>query len=101
MEEFSCEQASLLETSVSPSSLPSTTSSSSLPRVKGKNWSIEEDVQLCLSWCHITQDPLKGTEQKYNELWERITEHFNTNRNSEKVEVRTVKSCSQRYYFKY
>ncbi|CAM8975451.1 unnamed protein product [Rhodiola kirilowii] len=36
------------------------------------NWSMSEDVQLCISYCRQSVDPISGSKQKVDKLWEKI-----------------------------
>ncbi|KAL9682655.1 hypothetical protein QQ045_014459 [Rhodiola kirilowii] len=36
------------------------------------NWYMSEDVQLCISYCRQSVDPISGSRQKVNKLWEKI-----------------------------
>ncbi|XP_020250128.1 uncharacterized protein LOC109827528 [Asparagus officinalis] len=44
--------------------------------VQGKSFSNQEDQFLCLAWLEISQDPVSGTCQKKDKMWERITAVF-------------------------
>jgi hypothetical protein len=44
---------------------------------KGKNFSPEEERQLCRSCLHISQDPISGNGQHSTAFWERILKHYN------------------------
>jgi hypothetical protein len=48
-----------------------------LGKLKGRNFTSEEECQLCRSVLHVSQDPRIGTGQKSGSFWERITTHFN------------------------
>lgn len=39
---------------------------------RGKNWIVDEDIQLCKSWIHISEDPSTGDDQDLKEFWGRI-----------------------------
>ena len=47
---------------------------------KGKNFTEEEEKQLCVSFLHVSQDPKQGTGQKSVNFWRRITEHYNAHK---------------------
>jgi hypothetical protein len=47
---------------------------------KGKNFSSDEDQQVCRSVLHISQDPIVGNGQRKEAFWERITTHYNWNK---------------------
>lgn len=54
-------------------------SQSSQPDTKrGKNWSEEEDEQLCRSWLTVSKDSIRGTDQQRGEFWKAIQEHAQT-----------------------
>jgi hypothetical protein len=44
---------------------------------KGKNFSPDEERQLCRSCLHISQDPIIGNGQHSTAFWERILKHYN------------------------
>ena len=43
---------------------------------KGKNFSSEEERQLCRSFLHVSQDPIAGNGQRAGAFWERIARHY-------------------------
>lgn len=43
---------------------------------KSKNFSEEEEMQLCRSYLAVVKDAKIGTNQNSNTFWERITVHF-------------------------
>jgi hypothetical protein len=43
---------------------------------KGKNFSSDEERQLCRSFLAISQDPIQGNGQKSAAFWERIANHY-------------------------
>jgi hypothetical protein len=43
---------------------------------RGGNFSIEEDICLVSSWINVSQDPVQGTDQKYQAFWARIHAYF-------------------------
>ena len=43
---------------------------------KGKNFSSEEERQLCRSFLHVSQDPIAGNGQRAGAFWDRITRHY-------------------------
>jgi hypothetical protein len=47
---------------------------------KGKNFSSDEDRQVCRSILHVSQDPIAGNGQRKEAFWERITTHYNRNK---------------------
>ncbi|XP_004293182.1 PREDICTED: glutathione S-transferase T3-like [Fragaria vesca subsp. vesca] len=44
------------------------------------NFSIEEDKLLVSAWLNISLDPVKGTGQKRQQFWKRITKYFEDNK---------------------
>ncbi|KAG0596302.1 hypothetical protein M758_UG241400 [Ceratodon purpureus] len=49
------------------------------PGVKGRNFCMDEEKQLCRSVLHVTQDRIVGNQQRANVFWERITVHYQEN----------------------
>jgi hypothetical protein len=47
---------------------------------KGRNFSPDEERQLCRSCLHISQDPITGNGQRSSAFWERILKHYNDHR---------------------
>jgi hypothetical protein len=43
---------------------------------RGENFSPAEEKQLCISFLHISQDPIVGNAQRYGKLWDRVKNHF-------------------------
>ncbi|KAL9688888.1 hypothetical protein QQ045_033314 [Rhodiola kirilowii] len=43
------------------------------------NWSMSEDVQLCISYCRQSIDPITGTRQKVDKLWKKVHTDFQAN----------------------
>lgn len=43
-----------------------------------KNWTEEEDEQLCRSWLAISKDPVKGTDQQKGDFWKAVKQHAET-----------------------
>ena len=41
------------------------------------HFSSAEDKRLCVAWTDITQDPIKGNNQKREDLWKAIAGEFN------------------------
>ncbi|CAM8909380.1 unnamed protein product [Rhodiola kirilowii] len=54
------------------------------------NWSNSEDVQLCISYCRQSVDPITGRWQKVDKLWEKIHIDFQQNWVRGEHEVRTI-----------
>ncbi|KAL6225194.1 hypothetical protein ACLB2K_004045 [Fragaria x ananassa] len=40
------------------------------------NFSTDEDRLLISEWLNTSQDPIKGSEQKRNQFWKRVTEYY-------------------------
>ncbi|KAE9045956.1 hypothetical protein PR003_g4937 [Phytophthora rubi] len=49
-------------------------------RAKGKNFTEEEESQLCRSYLHVSIDAKKGTSQTSSKFWENLAAHFNAAR---------------------
>jgi hypothetical protein len=47
---------------------------------KGRNFSPDEERQLCRSCLHVSQDPICGNGQRSTAFWERILKHYNDHR---------------------
>ncbi|KAL9669766.1 hypothetical protein QQ045_007315 [Rhodiola kirilowii] len=54
------------------------------------NWSTSEDVQLCISYYRQSDDPISGSRQKVDKLWEKIHIDFQQNWVRGDHEVRTI-----------
>ncbi|POV94609.1 hypothetical protein PSHT_16116, partial [Puccinia striiformis] len=39
---------------------------------RSKNYDDEEDVHICKSWLHVSQDPLNSTNQAGDTFWKRV-----------------------------
>ncbi|KAI8571589.1 hypothetical protein RHMOL_Rhmol01G0131700 [Rhododendron molle] len=81
-------------------SLPYTTSSMEVgaksSQQRGPAFSLEEDKILCNTWLEISQDPIKGVNQKKDKLWERITATFHALRSGNYIIARSAKSLQCR-----
>ncbi|OQU83659.1 hypothetical protein SORBI_3005G154900, partial [Sorghum bicolor] len=62
---------------------------------RGSNYTNLEDIQLCKSWIHISNDPIIGNQQPGKTYWERIANDFHMNRNFESD--RTPNSLEHRF----
>ena len=62
------------------------------PRSKGRNFTPEEECQLCRFVPHVSQDPRVGNGQKNATFWDRITTHFNNVAPSGKHPERSLES---------
>ncbi|KAL9682455.1 hypothetical protein QQ045_014253 [Rhodiola kirilowii] len=58
-------------------------------------WSMSEDVQLCISYCRQSIDPISGTRQKIDKLWEKVHTNFKANWVMGEDEIITTDSRSQ------
>ena len=64
-------------TSPHSSSQPATMATTSLSKAKkGRNFSSEEERQLCRSFLHVSQDPIAGNGQRAGAFWDRIARHY-------------------------
>ena len=43
---------------------------------RGGNYHRDEDIQLCISWDAIANDPIGANEQSGKTFWTRIAEHY-------------------------
>jgi hypothetical protein len=43
-------------------------------QVRGKNWSSDECTTLVRRWIAVSEDPIKGTDQKGDDFWEVVAE---------------------------
>ena len=48
--------------------------------LRGKSFLQDEDQVLCATWLEISQDPVMGSNQKKDRLWERISALFHSRR---------------------
>ncbi|CAD6212559.1 unnamed protein product [Miscanthus lutarioriparius] len=62
---------------------------------RGSNYTSLEDIQLCKSWIHISNDPIIGNDQAGKTYWERIANDFHKNRDFESD--RTPNSLEHRF----
>jgi hypothetical protein len=49
---------------------------------RGYNYNHDEDIQLCVSWMNVSNDPIVGNDQAGKTYWTRITDHYNENKTS-------------------
>ncbi|KQK12493.1 glutathione S-transferase T3 [Brachypodium distachyon] len=43
---------------------------------RGAAYTIKEDELLCIAWLEVSQDPIRGAEQRGSAYWKRIHEYF-------------------------
>ena len=55
--------------------------------VRGRNWTFDEDIALCLAWISISEDGAIGTNQNRKVLWGKIVDKFHENSNTSRREV--------------
>jgi hypothetical protein len=65
-------------------------------KVKGKNFSVDEEIQLCRSFLHVSKDAATGTNQSAGTFWQRVTTHFNERRDSG-CEARPYRSLESKW----
>jgi hypothetical protein len=65
-------------------------------RIRGINFTVTDDILLCKSYCNVSNDPLKGVDQKLTNLWESIEKYFDTHRLSTSA-PRTARSLQSRW----
>jgi hypothetical protein len=64
-------------TKVSSKSQPATMATTMASKAKKvKNFSSEEERQLCRSFLHVSQDPIAGNGQRAGPFWDRIARHY-------------------------
>ncbi|KAG6627502.1 uncharacterized protein LOC122296873 [Carya illinoinensis] len=44
---------------------------------RGVSFTVEEDNLLVLAWLNISVDAIRGTDQKYSQMWEKISDYYN------------------------
>ena len=61
------------------------------------SWMDDDDhLQLCKSWCAISEDPTVGTGQKSKTFWGSIADHFNSNKQQGKQD-RTARTLETKW----
>ncbi|POW19195.1 hypothetical protein PSHT_04931 [Puccinia striiformis] len=63
---------------------------------RSKNYDDEEDVHICKSWLHVSQDPLNSTNQAGDTFWKRVGEHYESMRD-DTSKFRTWTSVKSRW----
>lgn len=71
-----------LELLVRPHATPSSVGKGASKR--GNNYTHNKDIQLCISWMNITNDPIIANEQLEKTYWERIADDFHKNKDYNK-----------------
>ncbi|KAL9670122.1 hypothetical protein QQ045_007673 [Rhodiola kirilowii] len=65
------------------------------------NWSMSEDVQLCISYCRQSVYPISGIRQKVDKLWEKIHLDFHDSwllgGNQPRAEARSQDALASRF----
>ena len=55
--------------------------------VRGRNWTFDEDIALCLTWISISEDGAVDTNQNRKVLWDKIVDKFHENSNAGRMEA--------------
>ncbi|XP_050131359.1 uncharacterized protein LOC126607699 [Malus sylvestris] len=55
--------------------------------VRGRNWTFDEDIALCLAWISVSEDGVVSTNQNRKVLWGKIVDKFHENSNAGRREV--------------
>ena len=88
-----------LESPIGEQATPSTQHRSAITEKgksnKGKNWSSDEDKVLIAAWANTSLD-IVGTDQNRDAYWDRISEYYNTHKESSWPE-RTANAINCRY----
>ena len=63
---------------------------------RGRAFLIEKDKNLCNAWLEISQDPVRGTNQKKEKLWEHISDKYHELLPSYNTGSQTTKSLKCR-----
>jgi hypothetical protein len=64
---------------------------------RGKAFSHQEDRVLCSTWLEVSQDPILGTNQKKETMWERIIVLYYQNVKEFGGEQRSQRSLESRW----
>jgi len=43
---------------------------------RSENYTTTDEIQLCHSWMHVSQDPIVGAQQRIAKFWNRIQVHY-------------------------
>jgi hypothetical protein len=76
--------------------LPTSSSGSKGASKRGSNYNHDEDIQLCISWMNVSNDPIVANGQPSKTYWTRIADHYNENKTFAGVE-RNANSLEQRW----
>ena len=72
------------------------------PSKRGSNYTHEEDIQLCISWMNVSNDPIVANDQPSKSYYQRIADDFHKNkdfessRSTKSLEIRIagiIKDC--------
>jgi hypothetical protein len=66
--------------------LPTSSSGSKGASKRGSNYNHDEDIQLCISWMNVSNDPIVVNDQPSKTYWTRIADHYNENKTFAGVE---------------
>lgn len=61
--------------------------------IKGRDFSKDEDVQLCKSWLTISEDPVTGTNQKASSFWELVLKDYSKYLTHSDRTIRSLQLC--------
>jgi hypothetical protein len=76
--------------------LPTSSSGSKGASKRGSNYNHDEDIQLCISWMNISNDPIVANDQPSKTYQTRIANHYNENKTFVGVE-RNANSLEHRW----
>jgi hypothetical protein len=76
--------------------LPTPSSGSKGASKRGSNYNHDEDIQLCISWMNVSNDPIVANNQPSKTYWTRIADHYNDTKTFAGVE-RNVISLEHRW----
>jgi hypothetical protein len=66
--------------------LPTSSSGSKGASKRGSNYNHDEDIQLCISWMNVSNNPIVANGQPSKTYWTRIAYHYNENKTFAGVE---------------
>jgi hypothetical protein len=76
--------------------LPTPSSGSKGASKRGINYNHDEDIQLCISWMNVSNDPIVANNQPSKTYWTRLVDHYNDNKTFAGVE-RNANSLEHRW----